>query len=148
MSLSVTDLPTDVMIEMARTALAFGQVERAVYHPAREIGITDQRHGGALAKACWSVCPRLGSPCWTSPYDGARLRDPQGVQIDHRVPLAEAARSGAAGWTRSQRERFFNDPGNYATVYTATKATYGLSVDPAECEALTAMLATCQEGSR
>ncbi|HEV7647631.1 MAG TPA: HNH endonuclease family protein [Actinophytocola sp.] len=140
----------------------------------REVVLTAQGHGTRPGPGCRPVCPTSGPACWTSPYDGARLRDARRVQIDHRVPLGEAARSGAAGWTRAQRQRFYNDPANlvaasvhsntskgdddparwrptnraawcdYATAYVATKHTYGLSVDRAERDALAAMLATCR----
>jgi hypothetical protein len=142
----------------------------------REIVLTEQGHGTRPGKGCRPVCPPTGPACWTSPYDGARIRDPRRVQIDHRVPLGEAARSGAASWTRAQRERFYNDPANlvaasvhsntskgdddparwrptnraawcgYATAYVATKDTYRLSVDHEERDALAAMLATCPTG--
>ncbi|MGH3876498.1 MAG: HNH endonuclease family protein [Actinophytocola sp.] len=140
----------------------------------REIVLTEQGHGTQPGSGCRPVCPPSGPACWTSPYDGARIRDTRRVQIDHRVPLGEAARSGAADWTRAQRERFYNDRNNlvaasvhsntskgdddparwrptdraawcgYATAYVTTKHTYGLSVDRPERDALAAMLATCR----
>ncbi|MFC5238047.1 HNH endonuclease family protein [Pseudonocardia zijingensis] len=127
---------------------------------------------------------RTGSGCrvlsgtWPSPYDGATLTAPRRVDIDHRVPAAEAQRSGARNWTRAQRAAFFNDPTNlaavsasanrskgdddpgrwrpprrdawcdYATAYITTKHSYRLHVDPAEHAALTAMLGTCTGGHR
>jgi hypothetical protein len=139
----------------------------------REIVLTEQGHDTRTGPSCRPVCPASGPACWTSPYDAARIRDTRRVQIDHRVPLGEAARSGAAGWTRAQREQFYNDTHNlvaasvhsntskgdddparwrptnhqawcdYATGYVATKHTYRLSVDTAERDALAAMLATC-----
>ncbi|GAB3462477.1 HNH endonuclease family protein [Actinophytocola sediminis] len=141
----------------------------------RELVLTDQGTGTTPGPDCRPVCPDapVGPACWVGPYDGAELRDPSRVHIDHRVPLAEAARSGAAGWTGRQREQFYNDTNNlvaasaesntskgdddpgrwqppnravwcdYATRYVTTKDTYGLSVDPAERAALAEMLATC-----
>ncbi|MDT0309605.1 HNH endonuclease family protein [Streptomyces sp. DSM 44917] len=49
------------------------------------------------------------SGIWFSPYDGVTLTDDGETDIDHVVPLAEAWRSGAAGWTTEQREAFAND---------------------------------------
>jgi hypothetical protein len=49
------------------------------------------------------------SGSWTSPYDGATWTDKSDVDIDHMVPLADAWRSGASGWTIDQREAFAND---------------------------------------
>jgi hypothetical protein len=46
---------------------------------------------------------------WFSPYDGATWTAAADVDIDHVVPLAEAWRSGASGWTTSRRQAFAND---------------------------------------
>jgi hypothetical protein len=46
---------------------------------------------------------------WYSPYDGATWYAASDVDIDHIVPLAEAWRSGASGWTTSRRQGFAND---------------------------------------
>ena len=46
---------------------------------------------------------------WRSIYDGRVLDSPTKVDIDHVVPLANAWRSGAAGWTEDKREDFAND---------------------------------------
>lgn len=46
---------------------------------------------------------------WYSPYDGRTLRRETQVDVDHVVPLAEAWRSGAAGWSEARREAFAND---------------------------------------
>lgn len=54
--------------------------------------------------------PTSGS--WPSPYDGATWYQPSDVDIDHVVPLAEAWRSGASGWSESQRASFANDLSN------------------------------------
>jgi hypothetical protein len=46
---------------------------------------------------------------WKSVYDGKTFTDPQDVDIDHMVPLANAWRSGADKWTDEQRTEFAND---------------------------------------
>jgi len=46
---------------------------------------------------------------WFSVYDGKSVTDPQGIDIDHMVPLANAWRTGASRWTDEQREAFAND---------------------------------------
>ncbi len=104
------------------------------------------------------------------PYTGT---DPRGwVELDHLVPLADAWRSGAAGWTAAERSRFAadgdellavggaanRDKGDsgpdrwrprhafwceYARRWIAIKARYVLSVTEAERRALTEMLAVC-----
>jgi putative cell wall-binding protein len=57
----------------------------------------------------------LGSGCtiisgqWTSWYDDASWTNPADVDIDHMVPLSEAWKSGAYGWTGEQRRDYAND---------------------------------------
>jgi hypothetical protein len=46
---------------------------------------------------------------WFSVYDGKSVTDPQDIDIDHMVPLANAWRTGASAWTDQQREAFAND---------------------------------------
>ena len=121
---------------------------------------------------------RVMGGIWISPYDGAHTTTPSRVQIDHRVPLAEAQRSGARHWSRAQRVAFYNDPANlvavsarantskgdqdpgqwrptrrdawcgYAAAYITTKHTWRLHIDPAEHAGLVAMLNTCPGGHR
>lgn len=117
-------------------------------------------------------CRVLGGE-WISPYDQRLITDPAGVQIDHRVPVAEAAMTGGADWPRAERSRFYNDPGNlvavtgaandakgdqdpgtwrpanrcdwcdYAAGYITTKDAYQLTVNATERDALAQMLDTC-----
>ncbi|MFD9425283.1 MULTISPECIES: HNH endonuclease family protein [unclassified Streptomyces] len=49
------------------------------------------------------------SGSWYSEYDGATWTVASDLDIDHMVPLAEAWRSGASGWTTAQRQSFAND---------------------------------------
>ncbi|SMD14178.1 HNH endonuclease family protein [Kibdelosporangium aridum] len=134
----------------------------------RVVILQQQGRDVSLGKGC-----RVRSGTWTSPYDGLVLTDPNQVQIDHRVPVKEAVRSGARDWTPEQRHRFYNDPNNliavsaksntskgdrdpgrwtprkrdawcdYATAYITTKTTYRLSIDTRERDGLATMLATC-----
>jgi Protein of unknown function (DUF1524) len=46
---------------------------------------------------------------WTSPYDGMTVTDPEQLDIDHLVPLADAWRTGADRWTDQRRSQFAND---------------------------------------
>lgn len=46
---------------------------------------------------------------WVSPYDNKTITDPDLIDIDHMVPLADAWRSGADSWTDAQRTDFAND---------------------------------------
>ncbi|MEU8773627.1 HNH endonuclease family protein [Streptomyces sp. NPDC048606] len=52
---------------------------------------------------------RAVSGRWKSLYDGAEIDDAKRLDIDHMVPLAEAWRSGAAGWDAAKRKAFAND---------------------------------------
>lgn len=111
------------------------------------------------------------------PYTGVKVvfskaRADQ-VQIDHRVALAEAWRSGAWGWAPDKRERFANDLDNlsasagavnreksdldakdwlpqgrdrrcdFSTRVITIKVRYGLSADRAEADALSRALGGC-----
>ncbi len=116
---------------------------------------------------------RVTSGTWYDPYTDQTYSDPQDIDIDHVVPLAEAWRSGASSWSDEQRERYANDPDvllsvednanqqkgdkgpeawkppneeewcDYAQHRIEIKAEYDLSVDEQEKEALEQMLGTC-----
>ena len=49
------------------------------------------------------------SGSWYSEYDGDTWTAASDVDIDHMVPLSEAWKSGASGWTTAQRQSFAND---------------------------------------
>jgi hypothetical protein len=68
---------------------------------------------------------------WRSRYDRVRHTSPDTLQIDHRVPLAEAYASGGHRWTRAKRERFANDPLNVIAVTGSLNQSKG-DQDPAE----------------
>lgn len=53
---------------------------------------------------------------WVDPYTGRTMTDPRDVDIDHLVPLAEAHRSGADGWSHDRRLAFANDLGSPLTL--------------------------------
>jgi hypothetical protein len=46
---------------------------------------------------------------WFSRYDAKTLSNPQDLDIDHMVPLANAWRTGASTWTDAKRADFAND---------------------------------------
>lgn len=103
---------------------------------------------------------------------------PSELHVDHVVALAEAWDSGAAAWSLETRTQFANDPVNLlvvtassnqskgdrdlgewrpnrtdawcitATITIATKHRYQLSVDQRERDALTEMIATCDDVSQ
>lgn len=53
---------------------------------------------------------------WKNLYDNTVTTNPRSLDIDHRVPLAEAWRSGAHSWTTARRARFANDTGSAHTL--------------------------------
>jgi len=70
----------------------------------REMVLQRDGEGVEVGSDC---APTSGS--WYSPYDGDTWSAPADVDIDHMVPLAAAWRSGASGWSTTQREAFAND---------------------------------------
>ncbi len=60
---------------------------------------------------------------WRSAYDGVVTTDIAALEIDHLVPLADAWRSGAAGWTPQQRETYANDLTDPNTLLAVTSHT-------------------------
>jgi Protein of unknown function (DUF1524) len=70
----------------------------------REVVLQRDGSGVTVDSACQ---PTSGS--WYSVYDAVWVGDSSEVDIDHIVALAEAWRSGADGWSTSQRQAFAND---------------------------------------
>jgi hypothetical protein len=56
------------------------------------------------ARGCRVVAGR-----WRDEYTGAVYTNPNDVEIDHRVPLANAHRSGGWAWDRSRKRDYAND---------------------------------------
>ena len=59
---------------------------------------------------------KVASGRWHDPYTGEIFTDPRRLDVDHRVPLAEAHRSGADRWSTDRRAAFANDPANLIAV--------------------------------
>jgi competence ComEA-like helix-hairpin-helix protein len=115
---------------------------------------------------------------WYSIFDGVtHAGSPSELDIDHVIALAEAWDSGASTWDSVTRRRFANDPAHLVAVTASSnrsksesdlaewrpirsawcvtaritaevKAAYGLSVDPAEYDAIAEVLATCGDSDR
>lgn len=116
---------------------------------------------------------RIYAGSWTDPYTTNVYTDPQDLDGEHLVPLAESWRSGASSWTTKDRETFANAPGvvlavddganqekgdkgpeawmppnrgywcEYATRWVEIKAVWNLSADPEEKAALKKILSYC-----
>ena len=110
---------------------------------------------------------------WLDPYTGEIFDDPQDIEIDHFVPLANAYRSGASSWPENRREAFANDPNallsagaeanaqksdegpeawlppneaihcEYARRWVWIKSVWHLSVTPTEYSALRGLIGRC-----
>ncbi|RZU10418.1 uncharacterized protein DUF1524 [Kribbella rubisoli] len=65
------------------------------------------KRDGTGVKVDSSCQPTAGS--WYSVYDKTTFTDSSDVDIDHIVPLAEAWKSGASGWTQAKRQEFANN---------------------------------------
>lgn len=126
------------------------------------------------SKGCVVTSGRLDDPYTGKTLDFIRGKNTSAaVQIDHRVPLADAWQKGAQQWSQSKRVQFANDPLNlqatdgptnaskgagdaatwlppnksYRCAYVATqvqvKQKYGLWVTSAEQGAIQAILVKC-----
>ncbi|MEU3274299.1 HNH endonuclease family protein [Saccharomonospora sp. NPDC006951] len=132
----------------------------------REVALREQGQNVRVDDECRAV-----EGTWRSDYDGVVVQNASDADLDHLVPLAEAARSGARGWTREQRRDFANDldqlivvtatsnrqkgdqdPASwlpergrcgYVTRWIQVKTSYRLSVDPDEYQSLAAVLSRC-----
>ncbi|MBP2352922.1 5-methylcytosine-specific restriction endonuclease McrA [Kribbella aluminosa] len=65
------------------------------------------KRDGTGVKVDSSCQPTSGS--WYSVYDKQTFTNSSDVDIDHIVPLAEAWKSGASGWTQAKRQEFANN---------------------------------------
>jgi hypothetical protein len=70
----------------------------------RDLVLKRQGQGVVATATC-----KITAGSWLSPYDNKTYTDPQQVDVDHLVPLANAWRSGANTWTDAKRQDFAND---------------------------------------
>jgi len=134
----------------------------------RDAALQDQGRHVAVGEGCTITGQ------WTSVYDGEVVDDPSELDIDHLVPLAEVARSGARDWSEAERQAYANDPDvlvavtaasnrakgdqdpatwlperdrcDYITRWVAIKQRYDLTADQAEADAIRSVLARCGGG--
>ena len=65
---------------------------------------------------------------WLDEYTGVFYNNPVDVEIDHRVPLANAHRSGGWAWERSRKRDYANDlidPEHLVAVSSVTNGSKG-----------------------
>ncbi|HEX6353153.1 MAG TPA: HNH endonuclease family protein [Actinophytocola sp.] len=100
----------------------------------RETVLQQQGQGVVMGGNC---APRSGQ--WLSAYDGVMVTDPRDLDIDHIVPLAEAARSGPVvegrrqrpgDWPEEQRRAYANDIEGLVAVTSSSNRSKG-DDDPA-----------------
>lgn len=145
-----------------------------------DVLLRDAHRGTAVVRRQGRCDHDVLAGTWTDPYTGRRVtltdlkdrRQAAALQIEHVVALAEAHRSGAAGWTARRRELFANDlaalraidgdlntakfdrdpaqwqpapPARcaYARAYIGIKHTWQLAVDDDEKAALRDMVQSC-----
>jgi len=119
----------------------------------------------------------IESGTWHGPYTGRTFRDPSNLHIDHLVPLAEAHESGAAAWPAKRKRAFANSPKNlivveaganmskgaegptewlppaqgyhceYVERWVEVKEKWGLTMGPAERNAVRRLSEACPGGS-
>ncbi|WP_405634355.1 HNH endonuclease family protein [Streptomyces sp. NBC_00056] len=71
-----------------------------------------------VLKAEAFMTPEQGPKCkltggrWYSEYDDQYIDGASGLDVDHRVPLAEAWDSGASQWSAAERQAYANDLGD------------------------------------
>lgn len=76
------------------------------YETACVIGIVVEGKDGSISTET------KGSGEWIDPYSGKKIKDPRDIDIDHVIPLSNAARQGGQAWTAEEKEKFANDPDN------------------------------------
>ncbi|MFH8485308.1 HNH endonuclease family protein [Streptomyces longisporoflavus] len=79
-----------------------------------------------VLKAEALTAPDQGAKCklsggrWYSEYDDRYVEGPSGLDIDHRVPLAESWDSGAKDWSAAERRAYANDLGDERSLIAVT----------------------------
>lgn len=75
------------------------------YEEACAIGIPVEEKGKIVIKTD-------GAGEWIDPYSGKKITDSRKIDIDHVIPLSNAARQGGQSWSAEKKEEFANDPDN------------------------------------
>lgn len=94
------------------------------------------RHELLVAMSLGPVRFKGRRPCkvarglWRDAYTGELVANPDKLDVDHLVPLAEAYRSGGSRWTLSERRAFANDLDNLVLTRRALNRKKG-DRDPA-----------------
>lgn len=62
---------------------------------------------------------------WIDPYSGVKITDASKIDIDHVIPLSNAARNGGQEWSAEKKEAFANDPDNLLATSAKENRTKG-----------------------
>lgn len=62
---------------------------------------------------------------WIDPYSGKKITNPKDIDIDHIIPLSNAARQGGQDWPADLKEAFANDPDNLLATSAKENRTKG-----------------------
>lgn len=87
----------------------------------RDVVLRRDLENPTVRRGCDVTAGTLYSPYTGATATGAASR----YQIDHRVPLSLAWRTGARAWTRPQRVAFANDLSNLVAVEAAVNTSKG-----------------------
>jgi hypothetical protein len=94
------------------------------------------RHELLIAESREPVSYKARRPCkvrrglWLDAYTGELVANPDKLDVDHVVPLAEAHRSGGFAWPESKRRAFANDMSGLVLTRRALNQSKG-DKDPA-----------------
>lgn len=62
---------------------------------------------------------------WICPYNGQKITEASAIDIDHVIPLSNAARNGGQAWSAEKKEEFANDPENLLATSAKENRTKG-----------------------
>ncbi|MEV6758434.1 HNH endonuclease family protein [Streptomyces sp. NPDC051214] len=118
-------------LQVALKALTIADEDRSGYQRTSFKHWVDADKDGCttraeVLKAEALAAPDQGSKCklsggrWYSEYDDQYVDGPSGLDIDHRIPLAEAWDSGANHWSTAERQAYANDLGDARALIAVT----------------------------
>lgn len=78
--------------------------------------------GSGKATSDANVACEIKSGKWNDPYTGKEFTNPKDLDIDHLIPLKNAASTGGQAWDSAKKEAYANDTG-YANHLLAVDAS-------------------------
>ena len=122
-----TDAPVILVLELAEVADDLPAYDRRHWRHWRDADrdCQDARQEVLVAESFTPVVFKSADECrvesgsWVGPYTGIAVSDPSKLDVDHMVPLANAHRSGASGWSRDRKADYANNL-DYADHLIAT----------------------------